>query len=426
MVLRDKLERLLMSRNALPVLFSTFVLLRVAVLCVDVAPMSDGAWYFNRAASLARGDGYSESGHPTAYWPPGYPLVLAVLFKLFGTSVVVAKGFNLVCAVATAWLTLDLARRIFRSEAAGRLALLLLAIYPNSIGFTALLFTETFFTMLLLAGCWTMLVWNGPVRAIAAGTIFGLATLVKAQSLVLIPMLFALVLLERRVSLSRFVSTSLAAAATLVVCCAVVFPWSYRNHALLGEWVAISTNGGFTFLTGNNPSANGDYTPDDPLVTSIPRTIVNQIEADAEAKRRAVEWIKANPTNFVGLMPKKVFRLWAPDGESEWFYQSGYASYDEHVGVFRSIRIINQVYYVFLLFGFVVTGFALAADRERRAATLPGWRWLPYLVALFPTLIALVFSGQSRFHFPVMPLVMMTVGWLLMRKSSAPLQRVPY
>jgi hypothetical protein len=36
-----------------------------------------------------------------------------------------------------------------------------------------------------------------------------------------------------------------------------------------------------------------------------------------------------------------------------------------------------------------------------------------YVVALFPTAIAVVFSGQSRFHYPAMPFVCLIAGWLV-------------
>jgi hypothetical protein len=41
------------------------------------------------------------------------------------------------------------------------------------------------------------------------------------------------------------------------------------------------------------------------------------------------------------------------------------------------------------------------------------WWLVPYAVALFPTLIAGVFSGQSRFHYPAMPFVCLIAGWVL-------------
>jgi hypothetical protein len=44
---------------------------------------------------------------------------------------------------------------------------------------------------------------------------------------------------------------------------------------------------------------------------------------------------------------------------------------------------------------------------------------LPYGIALYPSAIAMVFSGQSRFHYPVMPFVCVTAGWLLARWLTA-------
>ena len=75
--------------------------------------------------------------------------------------------------------------------------------------------------------------------------------------------------------------------------------------------------------------------------------------------------------------------------------------------------------------------------RRRRQAgkRLAGWWLLPYAIALYLSAIAVVFSGQSRFHFPVMPLVAMSCAMLLVSHNrrrpfrSAPLsakaRRVP-
>lgn len=107
-------------------------------------------------------------------------------------------------------------------------------------------------------------------------------------------------------------------------------------------------------------------------------------------------WIKANPGRFVELIPLKLFRLWGPDGEGEWAYQG---------------------YYVLLLLGFVVAALVQLAQRwkapERLGARLIGWWALPYGIAAYPSGIALVFSGQSRFHYPVMPFICLTCGWLM-------------
>lgn len=412
MTLSSRFLALLSSPRAIPVLFLLYLIPRAALLGLAVAPTSDAAWYFHRAVAWTHGMGYSEGGVLTAFWPPGWPLALTTLFTLFGVHILAAQLFNLVCALATAWFTLDLGRRLFRSELAGRAALLLLAIYPNSIGYVPLLLTEVFYTTLLLAGCWLLVVNRSLKTLLLAGVVFGLATLVKAQSMVVIPLIFSIALL-REFNRGNALRAFINAAIVIIVAFIVVSPWSYRNYQVFGRFVMISTNGGLTFLTGNNPTANGDYTPEDAWVTSIPRTVATQLWVDAEAKRRAKLWISQNPGRFLELMPLKVYRLWAPDGEAEWGFQAGYKGYGETETLFRVVRYLNQAYYLLLMIGFLVAAWVLFSGKAKISGNRFDWWLLPYAVALYPTLIALVFSGQSRFHYPVMPFVTMSCGWLL-------------
>jgi hypothetical protein len=204
----------------------------------------------------------------------------------------------------------------------------------------------------------------------------------------------------------------------LLIAIIVMLPWTLRNFRVFGEVVPVSTNGGMTLLTGNNPSARGGYTEDDPLVTTLVRTVATQLQVDREARARAQKWIAENPSRFVALMPLKLFRLWAPDGEAEWAYQDGYARYDQYRLVFRTVRVINQIYYTALLLGFAWAAALMFLRRATISQRAIDWWALPYALALFPSLIALVFSGQSRFHYPVMPFVAMSCAGLLTRQAT--------
>jgi hypothetical protein len=296
---------------------------------------------------------------------------------------------------------------------AGRLALLLLALYPNNVGYVPLALTEVFYTALLLSGCWLLLIYRAKCAMGLGGVVFGFATLVKAQSLIVIPLIFGIEMLRERIHWRNALRAVGKTSFVIAVSCSIVLPWSYRNYRVFGEGIFISTNGGLTLLTGNNPSARGDFTAKDYLVTSIPRTVGSQVAVDREARRRAIEWIQQNPGRFLTLLPLKLFRLWAPDGESEWAFQAGYKGYEAHVFWFRAVRYINQIYYVCLLAGFVLAGVALFSGRVRISHRRLDWWALPYGLALYPTLIAMIFSGQSRFHYPLMPFVAMACGWLI-------------
>jgi hypothetical protein len=118
---------------------------------------------------------------------------------------------------------------------------------------------------------------------------------------------------------------------------------------VFGEFIPVSTNGGWTLLTGNNPEARGDYTPNTILAEGINHNPGDQVTMDRLARARAIKWIRANPIHFISLMPYKLYRLWAPDGEAEWFFQSGFTHYNDNVPLFRGIRALNQIYYALLI-----------------------------------------------------------------------------
>lgn len=409
------IERLATSPRVLVAIWAVFIALRLAVLLVPVAPSSDAEWYILRAIGLAAGEGYLDNdGQPTAFWPAGWPMALSALFRLTGPSLLALGLFNLASAILTGWLALLLGRRLFGSEAAARLGLLLLAIYPNAIAYVPLGLTEVFYTALLLLGCWLVIARRSSVWLIGAGVVFGFATLVKAQTLVMVPLLFAIDWVRQDGIWRRLPRLVGQGALVLAAAALTVLPWTMRNHAQLGHWIAVSTNGGFTLLTGNNDSATGDYTPDDPTVTALmARKDLDEVSRDAEAKRLGLQWIAEHPGHFLALAPRKLMRLWLPDGEAEWAYQAAAPSYARFELLYRALRIANQAYYALLMLGFAGALVVMTLRRRAEGARWVDWWLLPWGVAAYPSLIALVFSGQSRFHYPVMPFVCLACGWLL-------------
>lgn len=419
--LARRLEWFATDRSVLLAIWALYFVLRVAVLMIEVAPTSDAAWYDLRAIALSQGHGYMDAdGRPTAFWPPGWPMALSLVYARFGASAVALGLFNLVSAMATGALTLALARRLFGSEGAARAALLLLAICPNAIAYVPLALTEVFYTALLLAGCWVLVSRQSALHLVTAGLLLGMATLVKAQTLLVVPLVFAIDWLRMRGVWRRLPRLLGEGLVVLAVALLTVLPWTLRNHQVLGEWVLVSTNGGHTLLTGNHDGANGDYSPDAPAVHALAaREGLSETARDREARRLGLAWIADDPGRFLALAPRKLARLWLPDGEAEWAYQAGAPSYPRFAFAYRAVRAINQAYYVALMLGFAAAFVAMPFVRRRDGQRWFGWWLLPYAIALYPSLVAIAFSGQSRFHYPVMPWVCMAAGWTAMRALGA-------
>lgn len=96
-------------------------LLRLGIICWKPESLAeDRDLYWGIAKHLAAGEGFvhPDLGHPTAYRPPLYPLLLAVIVLVGGGSKMLAV-VQIGLSVATAWLTWRLARKFGgKSEAA--------------------------------------------------------------------------------------------------------------------------------------------------------------------------------------------------------------------------------------------------------------------------------------------------------------------
>jgi hypothetical protein len=405
-----RLELILMHPRFTPVCFLAFIRIRfVLIVFVPVEPGSDALWYFNRASTLAEQGTYSENGLPTAFWPVGYPAFLALLFAFTGTHLAVAQFANLFLAACTFWLLFRFVQAVFENDLAARLSVLLLTLYPNNAAYVPQILSETLYTFLLLFASVLLVTRRSAPIFILVGITLGLATLVKTQTLLLAPIIVTIAFLKDW-TISAAKPAILRAAAIFVLMLAVVTPWTLRNYSIFGDFILVSTNGGVTLLSGNNPSVVGDYRNDyseaDPLFKQAGFSTANQVAADKHARRLAQQWILENPGDFIGLIPKKFFRFWGPDGEGEWGYQRGTSWYDQEARWFRLVRVINQTYYFLLL-----TGFTIAIWRLLRTPAMPKL-YLGMAIAIYFTFVSLVFSGQSRYHFPVMPFVLAYVAWI--------------
>jgi hypothetical protein len=375
--------------------------------------MSDFAWYYDRAIEIFSGRGYAEGDTLTAFWPVGWPGFLAILFEITGPSVIAGQLANFVLSCASAVLMALIARKWFQNDLVAWLSVLIMATYPNQIGYVSLLSTEILYQFLLLV-CLYLLMLQRTVSWVLSGVVFGFASLVKTQS-VFIPLFLlagcSILNFWRRGTAprtDRMLRIILFVYATMIL---TIAPWTVRNYTVFHAFIPVSTNGGWTLLTGNNPEANGDYIPETKLTDGISHDPKQQVQMDRIAQQRAVAWIKENPGQFVKLMPLKIFHLWAIDGEAEWFFQSGYKNYDQWRGIFRCVRVLNQAYYAAICTLAIFTIWRLL----RTPSLVSPWASTGAMLCIYFTLISVVFSGQSRFHFCLMPFVIIYAAATIVR-----------
>ena len=207
-------------------------------------PVADGTFYHGFAVRLAAGLGYTfawPDGAVTyaAHYPVGYPALLSLLYLAFGPH----AGLAWVLGAA---LHLGAAAALARATAgtrARRFVMLAYGLHPALFFYTPTLMTEAVTANLLVLGTFALWRMRCTARgALLAGLIFGVATLVRPQSILVSLGLAGFLLLRGR--------AVRAAAVLAVVPFLVCAPWTLRNCDRMQRCALVSVNGGWNLLIG--------------------------------------------------------------------------------------------------------------------------------------------------------------------------------
>lgn len=209
-------------------------------------PMSDARDYHQLARSLASGEGYVqtyEGERPEyrgltfrAFRMPGYPALLAGLYRTFGWDPRVGYAANVVFELATQVLLLALGRQLLSPAA----SLAAQALFATHVTWTASLMTESLFTF-LFAALALMVVRATVVASVAGAAGFGLllagALFVRPIAVAVLPVALARALRARPARRAALLALLLVAPAALGVAA-----WATRNYRQLGTTVPLTTN----------------------------------------------------------------------------------------------------------------------------------------------------------------------------------------
>lgn len=405
---RQKVLSLVQHRHFVLACLITAAVVRIVwIAWVHPPQVSDFKWYYERAVGIASGLGYSVNGLPTAYWPVGYPGFLGALFYFFGDAPLVGQLANVLLSVATIWLSYWVSKCIFHSEIAARMTVILMTFHLNQIAFNSLLCSEIWFTFLLMLGAVLLIAARGRYSFLAlSGICWGLGTLTKPQ-LIFLPGIFLLVLFTDKVN---FLKSAAVVYATLALC---LVPWLARNNTVMGEPL-LSTNGGIVLMQGNNPYATGTHLWNDDLAALLGETPdygrADHYGGHAEvgradrARRVGAAYIRQHPLRAVALWPKKLMFAYRSDVDA-FFYSLGTMQPMSRPTnfIYGGLRILAELYYFALLALMAISWKAVTKGTPREYK-------LGLSVVLYFSAICVVFIAIARYHFPMMPWIIIYSG----------------
>ena len=380
------------------------------------ATTNDAGWYDLFGREIAGGHGYVlPGGAATSRWPPGYPIFLGAVYKATGNSRGAARLAQAVLGALTAVLAAELARRLL-TQRAGAIAGCVVALTPSLILYSSVLMSEVLFTFLIMAGFLLGTQarssrWN----AALAGVVFGAATLVRAQGLLLVLALFAswwalggFARDQRRKSAAHAAIVIAAAALTLA-------PWAVRNAVQLDTFAPVATNLGINLWTGNNSDATGALV--NAPVAAFDRDTADladpekEVRFDALARDAALRYVAHHPLATVARAPAKIFETFRNDRSFiAWYEPPGHPHFapDARTGIGQ---LSDLWYYALLL-------LAAAGSVLLLRARVPGVA-LPLAAIGVWAAVSVVFFGDPRYHVPLLPLLALPAAWAATRGYRA-------
>jgi 4-amino-4-deoxy-L-arabinose transferase-like glycosyltransferase len=363
---------------------------------------SDASEYDSYAWNLAGGHGYrgispdiddakgQPLDHPTAYRVPGTSLFWAGLYSLFGHRYAAVRVAG--CVLDT--LMIILVYRVAIECFDPNVALVSAAIYvvwPTAVFYASQLGSEPLYAFLFvgsLLACLQFAKYPGWFYSVAGGLLLGLAILVRANGIIMVPLLFAWSIWQFRKAKRLVVVQALSIPLLAML---VLVPWIARNYRTFHAFVPFDTSGGdvllgsYNRITASDPLYYGYWVFPTSELAEYRKQIIasnDEVSRDRVERRLAIQWIENHRDKLLYLVESRFRRSLTPFLESR------------SPALFRiGMMTAWGPIVVFLALGFFPTlVFFLRAHN-------PGW--IVHLGILHFVLTALVFWGASRFRYPV-------------------------
>ncbi|MCA9119586.1 MAG: hypothetical protein H6822_13765 [Planctomycetaceae bacterium] len=245
-------------RTAVLLVATCALLIRLAFIMTSADELrADPDAYRAIAENLRQNAIYGSTSSPTAFRPPLYPVLLAVLAVSGKVTPALVAGVHLLFGVITVLLTFVLGHH-WRLGRWSYAAAGLVAVDPLLLNQSALVMTETLATLLATAGLLALASWDrqpSMLRTLMAGLIFGLACLCRPTFVPWLGLCIVATIVSRCSSwkLSALLAPTLNAVAFGLSAALVISPWVVRNMLVFGVPKLTTTHGGYTVLLGNNP-----------------------------------------------------------------------------------------------------------------------------------------------------------------------------
>jgi Flp pilus assembly protein TadD len=420
-------------------LLRLFALARLSASPFLLPPRGDMYFYNDWAQRILHGD---LSDHLAFYGLPGYPYLLAFLYKIFGYNPFIPGFLQVLLDSGTALLIYRITLRVLpkeerlslttpsigtwrfvlvrEGEAVAALAALGWAFFVPTQAYSVILMPTAWFVFAFWFVVWRIVRKDAAPNwkeCLLLGLLIGITATAVATILFLVPLVLAALFLKSKIDNGQVWRRAAAGGALLLFgLLAGTSPCWIHNYFIARDPVFLSAHSGINFWIGNNPEANG-YPRFPPGLGAGQAALLEDSISAAESaagrplKRSEVSAYWSDKTsNYIAHHPDEWLKLLLIKLRNFW---SAF-QYDD-LSIITSLReehVILPGLYFGIVAAFALPGILLAV----RISVLS--RWVAAAILLHMTALLPVFVTE-RYRLAVVPglLIFAAIGLSLLWRS---------
>jgi 4-amino-4-deoxy-L-arabinose transferase-like glycosyltransferase len=381
-------------------------------------PIMDSQYHHEWALSIISGNFW---GNEVFLRAPLYPYLLALLYKISGTSITFAVFIQHLMGSVTCIFVYLLASEFYCRRVSLVAGLLAAAYWPfiffegELLIVTIVLFLNTLFLLLLIKS-----LKRSDIRILfICGLVLGLSAIARPNILIFIPVIpLCFYFLRNSEDRPPGVHWLMRSLLLVLFCFLVILPVVIRNYRVGGVVVPIASSAGVNFYIGNNPVSDG-------RTAIVPGTIapwwggneeVIAIAEHATGKklnpsqvsnyyfRQGLDFIKSRPGQAARLFFKKLRMFWTSEERSN----------DKFIYFFWNLSGMGKIPLpgFWLIAPLALLGMVIQWRRRRDLSIL-------FLFITMYMVGVIAFFINARFRLPVLPVLLIFASFSLFHLITA-------
>ncbi len=365
------------------ILLFGFAIRAAYVLSVKVLPWSDMAQWDQARLSIVHGLPY------TAGWTPLYPIILALITKLFGESYVLLNMANALFSTLTCFYIYLCAKEVFGKKTA-YIALIMSAVYVDLIWYCSVMLAETLGIFIL-----TIIVYRVIKNRNFAlsGVVLGLACMTKGLFIIALPAFLFWIYYKYKEE--RWLKK---AALFSVFTFLTIMPWSIRNSLVQKAPSLLEPTWADTIFIGHNPYATGGadyYFLDHDYGKFYVDSTISPAEKGRICVQKAVKFISENPLKELQLTLLKISKHLT--------FATSFALYRADYPIRKTMFVLSLLENM-VIFPLCVLGLVFSF-RDKNAVGFAA------IIAVFVGIFVTLFCAEGRKRIPFIPSLLILASY---------------